>query len=276
MKISTSISLLVSALVLFATSSARAMQIDTSGLDTMKIEDVAPPALVVLHWPGVKLKLAKAYNDQITREIVTPSDVRVDTQVEMFLSTPAGTGALTRIVKAADGTSKLEHVELAIDGDNPALQVTKRSSVRLVEVARIDSGLERAKAIPIYAYRSDDQHVVLVVASAGVTVSKMATGDSQICGTGPNDDSPAPHGCLFGKIDWRDVMVDLELGPEQRIGQVHGDIVFADAPKGESNEPHSFVMNASLAKIGRDAVPILSLSTRVRETPPPSESDGEE
>lgn len=265
MKISTLCSSLLAAGVFFAAASAHATPVDLSSLDTIRtIQQKGPFGTV--KWPGVALKVDAGYNGTRYVDITVPKLVRVDGPPSIALDKPQTTG-LTRIFQNAEGGMVLEHVDVVIDGETPQLQITSRSTVRLVEVARVQDSNPRAKPIPVYAYRSDAKHVKLVVAASGQSIGKNDSDDS--C------KASRAHACTFGVANWQDSLVDIELGAGAELEQARGDVVFESAPKGESNPARTYIVNASFTQAARDPAPLLSISTRTMETVFRGDLDGE-
>lgn len=255
MKFSHAVSALLCTICLFFSASAHATPIDLSALDTMRTDSHGPFA--TLKWPGVSLKVTPGYNGVPWGEIKTPKLVRVDGSTSMSLDKPQ-VSSLTRIFQNEQGALILEHVDLTIDAEHPALQVTSRSSARLVEVARVKDPAERAKSIPVYAYRPDAKHVTFVVAATGQAIEKNENEES--CA------ASATHACVFGNATWQDAMVDVLIGTDRTVAQARGDVSFDDAPKGESNPQRTYIVNASYTQTARDPAPVVSISTRTMET----------
>ena len=265
MKFSHALGALFCTICLFLSASAHATPIDLSALDTMRTESHGP--FSTLKWPGVSLKVTPGYNGVTWAEIKTPKLVRVDGSTSMALDKPQ-TSSLTRIFQNDQGATILEHVDLAIDAEHPVLQVTSRSSVRLVEVTRVKDPSERAKSIPVYAYRPDPKHVTLVVAATGQSIEKNDTEASCT--------ASATHACAFGTATWQDSMVDVLIGVDRTVAQARGDVNFDSAPKGEANPARTYIVNASYTQTARDPEPVVSISTRTMETVFRGDFEGED
>ncbi|MGH7281354.1 MAG: hypothetical protein ACRELY_07530 [Polyangiaceae bacterium] len=255
MKISHAFGALFCTICLFFSASAHATPIDLSALDTMRTESHGP--FSTLKWPGVSLKVTPGYNGVPYAEIKTPSLARVDGSVSFALDKPQ-VSSLTRIFQNAEGATILEHVDVTIDSEHPALQVTSHASARLVEVLRVKDPSERSKSIPVYAYRPDAKHVMFVVAATGQSIEKNTEEES--CTASPN------HACAFGSTNWQDAMVDVLIGVDRTVAQARGDVSFQSAPKGESNPSRTFIVNASYTQTARDPEPVVSISTRTMDT----------
>ncbi|HEX7666245.1 MAG TPA: hypothetical protein VF407_17085, partial [Polyangiaceae bacterium] len=186
-------------------------------------------------------------------------EIRVDDSASFVLDKPA-TSSLTRIFTNAQGAPMLEHVEVVIDDVAPTLKVTSRSSVRLVEVALFQPKADRAKPVPIYAYKKDGKHVVFVVGASGQAIERNTTEES--CQT-----SRAKQ-CTFGQATWHDTLVDFTIGPEQPVAQARGDVSYV--PTTEKGAPASealtYVVNASFTETARDPRPVVSVNARTMQT----------
>jgi hypothetical protein len=240
---------------LFFAGSAHALTIDPSTLDTMR-DSKGPFGL--LDWKGVSLKLTGGSNGTTTAAIETKPDACLEPGTSVALEGPQKI-ALSRIVKGKDGDAIYEHVDLSITPENPALQVTSRSTVRLREVARVDAHAERAKTIPVYAYRSDAKHVVVLVESDGMAIGKRDAADPGTC---------AQNGgkCVIDTPEFQYGKVGIVLGADRRLGQARGDVKFADAPKGETNPPRTYIINASYTQTARDPEPVIAITMHTIDT----------
>jgi hypothetical protein len=261
----TAISIAASVILFFCASSARALTIDTTQLDQVHTESSGP--FGVLNWSGVSLKLTTGYNGKTTAMIDAQTDVRVDSGSYLSLEAPEK-AALSRIVKGKNGEVRYEHVDLSIATENPALQVTSRSSVRLREVARLDTHADRAMTIPIYAYRADAKHVVVLIEADGSLLGKRDAADNGTC---------AQNGgkCVIDAPDFQYHMVGILLGADRAIGQARGDVQFEQAPKGETNAPRTYIVNASFTQTARDPEPVVAITMHSIETVFQGDGDGE-
>ncbi len=263
------VSIAASLALFFFGASAHALTVDASTLDTMHTESHGP--FGVLNWSGVSLKINNPPTGSASAQLDVKPDVKPDVRLEtgtwLSLQKPEN-AALSRIVKASDGSLRFEHAELSIDPTAPALQVTSLSSARLTEVARLDPKIERSKSIPIYAYRSDASHVVVVVGSDGSSIEKRGRDVEGSCAQGGRS-------CTFDTPQWNDHMVSLTLGLDSPVAQARGDVTYEAAPKGETNASRTYVVNASFTKSSRDPAPILAITMRTMETIFRGEMDGE-
>jgi hypothetical protein len=258
-------SIAASLALFFFGASAHALTVDTSTLDTMHTESHGP--FGILNWSGVALKINNPATGNASAQLDVKPNVRVETGTWLSLRQPEN-AALSRIVKASDGSLTLEHAELTIDSAVPTLQVTSLSSVRLTEVARLDPKIERSKSIPIYAYRSDASHIVVVVGTDGSSIGKRGADVEGSCAQGGRS-------CTFDTPQWNDHMVTLTLGLDSPVAQARGDVTYEEAPKGETNPSRTYIVNASFTKSSRDPAPILAITMRTMETIFRGEMDGE-
>jgi hypothetical protein len=256
------ISILVSLAFFSFGVSAYALTVDTSTLDTMQTVSHGP--FGVVNWPGVTMQLSSNGAGTTSLVLDVKSPVRVDGPSWMTLDEPQST-ALSRIVKSADGTLTLEHVEVSVEPKLPTLQVTSRSTVHLTEIARLDPKLDRARPIPVYAYRRTDGHVVIVARASGQVIAKSNEGDQASCG----------GKCVYDAATWTNEMLDLDLAKDHPVAQARGDVEFDEAPKGEANAPYTYVINASYTRTSRDPAPVVAITLRTMETVFRGESDGE-
>lgn len=256
------ISILMSVAFFLFGASAHALTVDTSSLDTMQTVSHGP--FGTLNWPGVTMKITSNGNKTTSLQLDVQSPVRVDGSNWLTLDQPQ-TSAMSRMIKSSGGQMMLEHVELSIDSNVPTLQVTSRSTVRLTEIARLDPKLDRAHAIPVYAYRRSDGHVVIVAGASGQVIGKRT----------PNDDASCDGKCVYDTATWTGEMLDLELAKDHPVAQARGDVEFDEAPKGESNPPHTYVINASYTQTSRDPAPVVAITMRTMETVFRGDGDGE-
>jgi hypothetical protein len=244
-------------------ASAHALTIDTSSLDTMHSEAHGP--FGVLNWSGVELKVTQPLGaTSANAQISSKSDVRIETGSWMTLDQPQKM-ALSRVVKAKDGTKFFEHADVLIEPANPVLQITSLSSAHLTEIARLDPKVDRAKTIPIYAYRVDAKHLVVLVDTDGESLERRDVDTPGACA----------GRCVFDQFSWNDHMVNLTLGADRPVAQARGDVVFDAAPKGETNAPRTYIVNASYTQSSRDPEPILAINLHTMETIFRGDMDGE-
>ncbi|MEO7110803.1 MAG: hypothetical protein ABI183_10225 [Polyangiaceae bacterium] len=259
------IAIAASLALFFFGGSAHALTVDMSTLDTMHTESHGP--FGTLNWSGVSIEITKQFSGGNSAQIQIAPDARLDGGTYLSLQKPE-TNGISRIVKGKDGALSFEHADLLIDSIIPTLQITAFSSVKLVEVARLDPKVDRGKSVPIYAYRVDAAHVALLVGADGQSIGKRDAESEGSC---------AQNGqkCVFDSPVWNDHMVSLTLGKDSQVAQARGDIVFDDAPNGATNDPLTYIVNASYTQSSRDPAPLLAISLHTMPTIFRGDSDGE-